>query len=323
MNPFPRSRSLPKLLVLLMLVSAGAFLFWPGSSQPAGELVVTEGMGASQVASVLHQKGLLRSPLIFKVWVRLRGAGSRIRVGRYQFNQNRSAYWIVDDLINGRTQKTKVIIPEGFASWQIAERLEENQICPASAFKNVVAAKQLEGFLYPATYDFDIGLSAPSVADQMVARFNQGWTEEFNRRAAEIGFSKKEVVTLASIVEREARDRSESPLIAAVYTNRLKKRMRLEADPTVQFALGYWKSRLTYRDYRTVQSPYNTYINGGLPPGPICSPGIDAIRAALWPAVSDALYFVATEDGRHSFSTNYRDHTNKVNKRNRLKRSRR
>jgi UPF0755 protein len=134
--------------------------------------------------------------------------------------------------------------------------------------------------------------------------------------------TKKEVVTLASILQREVRVPEEWGLVSAVYHNRLAKHMRLEADPTVQYALGFWKPRLTYDDYRNTHSPYNTYLVMGLPPGPICSPGLDAIKAALWPADSKALFFLAAEGGHHTFSETYRDHTNKVNKRNRKKRAR-
>lgn len=278
---------------------------------------MSEGMGAGQMAQQLKEKGAIRTTLPFKGWVMLRGAGTRLRVGRYRFTDGRSAYWIVDDLVKGRTLKIKTIIPEGFASWQIAERLEVDQICAAQPFIALVKTKELEGFLFPATYEFDVGMSPEQVASLMTARFEQSWTPEMEQRTQELKLTKKQVVTLASIIEREARVRDELTLISAVYSNRLKKRMRLEADPTVQYAQGFWKGRLTYHDYRNTKSPYNTYLVGGLPPGPICSPGEDAIRAALWPAVSDALFFVAMEDGRHDFSTNYRDHTNKVNKRNR------
>ncbi len=136
------------------------------------------------------------------------------------------------------------------------------------------------------------------------------------QRAKALGWSKKNVVTMASIIEREARDRNELPMISAVYHNRLKKHMRLEADPTVQYALGYWKKRLLFSDINRTQSPYNTYLYAGLPPGPICNPGKDAIRAALWPTESDALYFVAKDDGRHDFSTTFKEHSAKVKMRN-------
>lgn len=254
------------------------------------------------------------------MWMKLRGAEQKIHVGLYRFPMGRSAFWIVDDLINGRTQKMKLVIPEGFASWQIAERLGELKVCDPAKFKQLVAEKKLEGFLFPATYEMDIGLTAETVAKQLVNKFESQWTPEMDARAQQMGFSKRDIVVLASIIEREVRVREELPLVSAVYHNRLRKKMKLDADPTVQYAIGYWKSRLTYNDYRNVKSPYNTYLVAGLPPGPICSPGADAVQAALWPAQSDALFLVAQEDGRHSFSATYRDHTNKVNRRNRGKR---
>jgi len=159
------------------------------------------------------------------------------------------------------------------------------------------------------------------VLKQMVEEFNRRWTPEFDARARELGLNKRQVVSLASILEREIRVRDELPLISSVYHNRLRKGMKLDADPTVQYAMGYWKKRLTNEDYRRTLSPYNTYLNPGLPPGPICSPGLDAIQAALYPAATESLYFVAQEDGRHSFSSSYREHVNKVKVRDRRNQS--
>jgi len=242
-------------------------------------------------------------------------------VGRYRFSEGRSAFWMLDDLIQARTLKSKLIIPEGFASWQIADRLDDAEICSGEDFKALVVKNQLEGYLFPATYEMDFGLSAETVVRLLVNKFESEWTSEMESRAKVIGFSKKETVTFASIIEREVRVREELPTVSSVYHNRLRRGMKLEADPTVQFAMGYWKSRLLNRDYRETKSPYNTYLVKGLPPGPISNPGKDALHAALWPAETNYLYFVAQDEGRHNFSTNYREHTNKVNARNRKKRS--
>lgn len=284
------------------------------------EISVIEGQTAHDVDRALRESGVIRSRMPFFLWLKLRRAGLKIQVGRYRFSKGRSAYWIVDDLVQGRSEKAHLIIPEGFASWQIAERLESLKVCDKNAFEAVVSSENLEGFLFPATYDIPCGLAPATVARKLVAEFDVRWTPEIEVRAKEMGFSKRQVVTLASIIEREVRKRDELPLVSAVYNNRLKKKMRLEADPTVQFALGFWKSRLTYDDYRLTKSPYNTYLNSGLPPGPICSPGWDAVKAALWPANSTALFFLATDDGYHTFSETYHEHMNKVNKRNRTKR---
>jgi UPF0755 protein len=226
----------------------------------------------------------------------------------------------VDDLIQGRTLKSKLIIPEGFASWQIADRLDQGEICEGEEFKNYVAQNKLEGYLFPATYEIDFGVSAESVARQLFNQFESEWTPEMSARAKEIGFSKSDTVIFASIIEREVKARDEFPLVSSVYHNRLERGMKLEADPTVQYALGYWKGRLLNRDYRETKSPYNTYLVKGLPPGPICNPGKEALHAALWPATTEFLYFVAQEDGHHDFSKTFREHQNKVNARNRRNR---
>lgn len=308
--------------VVVVLVTILLFLvFWPGSGRKWEEISINEGQNAGDAVRLLLEKGLIRSPYPFLIWIRIRGGAQKIQVGRYRFSQGRSAFWIVDDVIEGRVEKVRVVIPEGYASWQIAERLESQKICDGAAFKALVSSENLEGFLFPATYELANGLSPATAARKMTAEFDLRWTPEIDARAQELGLSKKQVVTLASIIEREVRMRDELPLVSAVYHNRLKKNMTLDADPTVQYALGFWKSRLTYADYRKVTSPYNTYLNFGLPPGPICSPGWDALKAALWPAASHALYFLATDDGHHVFSETYREHVNKINKRNREKRT--
>jgi UPF0755 protein len=308
------------VLFLLAIVAGTTVALWPGRG-PQIRIDVPEGTNPHRVADDLVAHGALRSPLPFLVWVKLRRAEQRIHIGRYQIAAGRSAFWIVDDMIAGRTQKIRVLIPEGWASWQMAERLGAEGVCDPAAFLAVVKQKKLEGFLFPATYDFEAAQLPGTVAARLKEKFDETWSSEMDVRAQEIGFTKLETVTLASIIEREVRAHEEATMVSAVYHNRLKKGMRLEADPTVQFAKGEWVSRLTYADYRNTDSPYNTYRVKGLPPGPICSPGIDSIRAALWPAQATALFFVAAEDGlHHSFSDTYRDHTNKVNQRNRLRR---
>jgi UPF0755 protein len=310
-----------KLLVLVILVAAlVAYLFWPGTGAPE-RFQVAEGSNAHRIADDLVSQGILRSRWPFLAWVRARHADQKIHVGRYGFARGRAAYWLVDDIIAGRTQKIRVVIPEGFSSWQIADRLGAAGVCDPKGFLDIVRAQKLEGFLFPATYDFEAGLMPATVVQRMKTKFDEVWTSSFAARAREAGFTKEQIVTLASIVEREVHVLEEGPTVAAVYLNRLKQGMRLEADPTVQYAKGEWVSRLTYADYRNTRSPYNTYQVHGLPPGPICSPGVNSLRSALWPSNSKALYFVAMGEGRHSFSETYREHTNKVNRRNRERRA--
>ncbi len=308
-----------KKLFFFLLLSGGVALlaFWPGRSAEKVTLSVTTGMNARDIARQLVEERVLLSRYPFLVWVRVRLASASLHVGRYQFKRDRAAFWIVDDLIRGRTETVHLTVPEGFASWQIGERLEQVGIGTKEQFLQVVKADGLEGFLFPATYDLSAALTSKEAARVMSEEFDRRWTSDFEARAQAIHMGKRDVVTLASIIEREIRVRDELPQVAAVYHNRLKIRMKLDADPTVQYAFGYWKTNLTYDDYHNTKSPYNTYLRPGLPPGPISNPGLDAIRAALWPAESNALYFVAQEDGRHTFSVSYREHTNKVNKRNR------
>lgn len=304
-------------LLLFVMGACSAWMFWPGFRHETVTVDVFNGTTAHQVGEELKAKGALHSKYPFLFWAKIRRGDTRIKIGRYQFPAGRSAYWIVDDLVKGRTQKITVVIPEGFASWQIAERLEQNQICPAGDFLKIVRERQLEGFLFPATYQMDLGHSAQTVVDMLTAELDRHWLDAWTKRAADWDWTRKETLTFASILEREVKQREELPLVSALYHNRLKKNMPLEADPTVQYALGYWKSPLLYRDYRETKSSYNTYLNRGLPPGPICNPGEAAIRAALWPGQTDALYMVAAENGFHDFSRTYRDHVNKVNRRNR------
>jgi UPF0755 protein len=311
-----------KFWVLLIGGVIAVMTFWPGAGQTFVEMDVKEGERARDVMVALQQLHLIGNAYPFRFWTRVRRAGPRIHTGKYRFSKGRSSFWIVDDLIQGRTEKVKVVIPEGFASWQIAERLMEAGVCDAQSFRNYVVKEKLEGYLFPATYQLAYGLSPAVIARTFKTAFDEHWTPQFEARAKQVGLTQHQVVTLASIIEREVRKRDELPLVSAVYNNRLKRNMRLEADPTVQYALGYWKTRLTYDDYRNTVSPYNTYLNNGLPPGPICSPGADAIRAALWPADSNALFLLAKDDGHHTFSSTYRDHAKKVNSRNKASRVR-
>ncbi|MBV9079579.1 MAG: endolytic transglycosylase MltG, partial [Elusimicrobia bacterium] len=220
-----RPQTLILLVVGVLAVAACAAIFWPGTGAVT-TLVVPEGAGARRLARDFRSAGVLSSEKPFLFWTKVRGAGGKIHVGRYSFKSGRSAFWIVSDLIGGRTEKIKVVIPEGWASWQIADRLQSEGVCDGTAFLDIVKAQKLEGYLFPATYELDAGLSAASVAKRMRDKFDQVWTPELAARAQQIGMTKEQVVTLASIVEREVRVREEGPMISAVYHNRLNKGMR-------------------------------------------------------------------------------------------------
>jgi len=304
------------MIVGAVAMAMGGVVFWPGTGGNFVEVDIAKGATARQAALTLKDAALLTTPYSFIFWTRVRLAGAGLRVGRYKFSSGRSAFWIVDDLLHGRTEKSKVIVPEGFATWQIAERLSETKLCEKDAFLAAARADNAEGFLFPATYNIDYGHTPEDILRIMRTRFDKEWTPGLEDRAKSWGWTKEKAVTFASILERELRFRDELPMISALYHNRLQKFMPLQADPTVQYALGYWKTRLSYDDYHKTKSPYNTYLHLGLPPGPICSPGLESLKAALWPANSDVLYMLAQPDGHHTFSASYRDHTNKVNRRN-------
>ena len=306
-------RKFASLGLLLGTLSVAGGLAWLLFYSPAGETVRVEipsGASASGTASLLRREGVIRSVRLFKVCAKLTHLDRSLKPGRYAFRRGMPVVKVLRLLHEGATERIKVVVPEGFMARQIADRLEALGVAPSAGFMAYVQRNNLEGYLFPETYLFDQGLTPERVAHHMHMEFRRLVEPEF-RAAGQTRFTLRQVVTLASIVQREARLSSEMPMIAAVYQNRLRKRIRLEADPTVQYALGrttgQWKKGLTYADLR-FQSPYNTYANFGLPPGPICSPGLDAVRAVLHPAETEAIYFVADNTGGHAFTSTLDEH---------------
>ncbi len=309
------------------------------------------GTTGRDVAGILRSEGHLRSLRLFKIFLKFFSPPGGVKAGVYRLKPDDTAWRIFKTLTDGRTLNIEVTIPEGFARWQIARRLSEAGVCDEDDFLVVTSSKPfhfvLEGLLFPDTYRFAGAMHAETVMMAMTSQFFLAWDEEF-RRAEESGRVKSEdtalhafspnqffrirgegfvlndgrhwsghqIVTLASLIEREARKPEERPLISAVFHNRLKRGMRLECDPTVQYALGYWKNPLWKKDL-ALDHPYNTYRRFGLPPGPICNPGREAIAAALSPSPVDYLYFVADETGGHRFSSTYEDHRRAVRLRQR------
>jgi UPF0755 protein len=223
----------------------------------------------------------------------------------------------LDVLVNGREATDLLSLPEGLMLSEVAEQLQLQLGIDPDSFSAAVRdsalladvgapAETLEGYLYPSTYYVLARATARDIAAQMVAEFQAQWRPEWDTQLIELGMTKHEIVILASIIEGEVRDRSESRLVSSVYHNRLRRGMRLQADPTVIYALGE-RRRLFERDY-SVRSPYNTYRIAGLPPGPINQPSATSIAAALSPAETDYLYFVADSNGRHIFTRTYQEH---------------
>jgi UPF0755 protein len=237
----------------------------------------------------------------FRVFLKVGGLDRRLKPGFYNLRRHEWPFTLARKLALGETDDLKIVVPEGWRATQIAERLGADGVADAREFAALAAARYLEGRLFPATYRFPPGYGAERVAARMSAEFDRQIAAAYAAARPAPSLSLDQALTLASIVEREAMLAEERPTIAAVYLNRLKRRMPLQADPTVQYVLGYWKKGLTRDDLKT-PSPYNTYLHMGLPPGPICSPGLDSFSAVLKPTQTAALYFVADMTGGHVFS---------------------
>ena len=299
-------RRLAAKFAVIAAVAAIAGLWWLRQGDVV-DVTIPSGLSATQTGALLEQHGVVRFKMLFRLAAGLSGVDKKLKPGTYRLRRNMPLSSVLRELKAG-SAGVKVAVPEGFSAAQIAQRLEAARVCSAADFRQFAASRKLEGYLFPTTYYFEPGLGAEKAAQRMREEFKRKIEPEYlalqGRRTA---FTLHQMVTLASIVEREAVLGDERPLIAAVYLNRLGKRMRLEADPTTQYALGYWKKRLNSADLRH-SSPYNTYVHYGLPPGPICSPGLESFRSALNPAKTDALYFVADTTGGHIFSRTHDEH---------------
>jgi UPF0755 protein len=311
---------------LLAAIVLGPTLSGCGKGEGSGEPIrftVPRGSGISTIADTLEARGVVRSATVFRAYARTRGE-SAIHPGIYEMRAGAAFDHILDRLRRGDVVRVRVVVPEGWDLRGIAPRLgtavgmEPDSVLsrlmdPGAAERFGVPGPTLEGYLYPATYVLPLGSTLEQVVREMTGRYRSAWTERMRQRADSLGMSEREVVTLASIVEKEARIWEERPLIAGVYHNRLRRGMRLEADPTVQYAVGEHQRRLLRRHIEeTAADPYNTYRHAGLPPGPIASPSTGALEAALHPAEHDFLFFVARTDGSHVFSRTYAEHLREV-----------
>ncbi|MGE5178951.1 MAG: endolytic transglycosylase MltG [Bacteroidota bacterium] len=304
-----------------ILVLSG-ILFFPSSvtrRYETREVLIPKGAKIEQIATILHAQGLIGNPKLFVLAARVLGYDRELKAGRFTIPIGSSIYRILGQLAHGMAKQDMVTIPEGYRADQVAAVLYERAKIDPMAFMALVgdsafahslgvSSSRLEGYLYPDTYPFYPLLTPEDCARVMVERALRVFGEEMALPGAKEGLSLHQLVTLASIVEAEAQVPSERPRIAAVFYNRLRQGMMLQSDPTVLYALGLWKQRTFYRDL-DVKSPYNTYRNRGLPPGPICSPGRAAVHAVLFPSPdSTELYFVARGDGTHIFSRSWEDH---------------
>lgn len=320
------------LAILGAFAGGGAFciyhVFKPmGGGNPV-RMDIPKGATAALVGEKLEQAGAIRSALLFRIAARLTGSGQDIKPGEYMIDPNSNVMQIMDQLKTGKGKLRLVTIPEGLTITQMAKLLEKDGVTAAQDFISAARDKSyeidsrnktnLEGYLLPDTYDIPASYDAKDIVKTMVTAFNDNVVPLYHKKkdALPVELSLNQAITLASLVEREAQVPGERPLIASVYYNRLKRGMFLECDATVQYALGTNKPVLKYSDLR-VDSPYNTYLHKGLPPGPIANPGIESIKAVLDPVPSDVLYYVRNDvknDGSHVFSRTFREHQAAIRK---------
>jgi len=275
-------------------------------------------MTPDEIASLLKDRNIIANRQFFIVGAKLLGVSRKLQAGKYSFSGNMSNYSVLEKLFEGDIITTKVTIPEGLTAARIAAILKTSIGVDSSRFVHlvnnpelcdslVIKANTLEGYLYPNTYRLYEDISAEKVISYLVQHFKKEFNDSLIYKAQKMNMTVHEIVTLASIVQGEAMLEKEQPIIAALYLNRLAKGMRLQADPTIQYIIDDGPRRLLERDLE-IDSPYNTYLYRGLPPGPVNNPGISSILSVLYPAEVNYLYMVANGDGTHTFSESLNDH---------------
>lgn len=315
-----RARIAAAIATLVLLAAAWFIVGLPANLRRGKEVRIFIRKGASfrEAADSLAASGVVRSSRMFGYYARARGTDRSLRWGTYVLRDAMSWEQVLESLRLGRGVVHAVTIPEGWTIAQItpvlAEALELTPDSIAAAVRDTallhrldIPTPTLEGYLFPDTYTFPDRSSARDAIHTMVDRFEHEWKPQWDSLLPAMKLRRHDIVTLASIVEAEVRRREEGPVVAAVYLNRLKAKMALQADPTVTYALGKRPGRVLFSDLR-VKSPYNTYINFGLPPGPIGSPGASSLEAALKPAKVPYRFFVAAPDGHHEFRRTYDEH---------------
>ena len=322
-----------KILILgLLLMTGCAAVLWIGLDhyahsplkQKTEETVFTiqKGQSLGRTAQTLFESGLIKQPTLFLLIAQLHKSDKQIRAGEYLLSPHMSPIEILSTFTSGRMYLHKITIPEGYTMAQIASVVAQSGLGSKAAFLKAakdpkllqsmeIPAGSFEGYLFPDTYHFPKGVMEKEIIKTMVERLRSLITPEWEARARSLKMSLHQVLTLASIIEKETGAAHERPLISSVFHNRLQKKMRLEADPTVIYGILDFSGDITRKDLEAM-TPYNTYQIKGLPPGPIANPGKASIEAALFPEQTDYLYFVAKNDKTHEFSTNFKNHATAV-----------
>ncbi|MDO9515317.1 MAG: endolytic transglycosylase MltG [Syntrophales bacterium] len=311
-----------------MVVSLLCLIFFNYASSPIDfvyrevTVEIPRGISFDKTANILEEAGLLRHKKGFYLLAFVTGASKHIQAGEYDLRSSMSPMTVLERLVKGKVKEYPVFIPEGFTLLRIATRLENQGLADRDLFISLASDSRLlsslgiegesaEGYLFPDTHTLNKSMGEEVIIRFMVRQFRKVMTPGMLERADELGLTEDEVVTLASIIEKEGGPKEEKLLVSAVFHNRLKKGMRLQSDPTVIYDIEDFDGNLRKTDLQR-KTPYNTYRIQGLPPGPICNPGREAIEAALYPAPVNFLYFVSKNNGSHHFSSNLMDHNRAV-----------
>ena len=326
--PLFRDRTLFIGLSVFLLISLAWFLFVPPSGTGLSKTIFfKKGTPLKKVSTILEEEGIIRSNHLFVALTTLLGKKMQIKAGEYELNTAMRPLQVLDALVKGQAKDHLVTLPEGYTLAQIAQLLEDLNIVEKAAFLQKATSAtfiasfdlgpgvrpSLEGYLFPNTYHFYKEMDPEEVIRRLVQQFKKVFTPELASQAAQRGMSEREVVTLASIIEKETSLPDEKPLVSAVFHNRLRLKMPLQSDPTVIYGVKDFSGNLK-REHLTKPSPYNTYLLMGLPAGPICNPGRNSLLAALSPAAIPYLYFVSKNDGSHHFSITLEEHNRAVMK---------
>ena len=311
-------------IVLVIAVGAAMYIVGMGKALDSEHtqtvsVTIPSGSGTGQIGQTLEEKGIIVSANKFKLWSRIKGYDSKYKAGTYSLSPSMDLETIADIIVGGKVNTVNFTIPEGYTIYQTARAIADKGLGDYNTLVSLIETadfdydflngaqdnkNRLEGYLFPNTYTIDEGMSEEQIIRVMLSQFEKQPYKTYGDARSK--YSLNDIITIASIIERECKVDEERPLVASVIYNRLAKGMPLQMCSTVQYVLGKQKEVLTYADTK-IESPYNTYINAGLPPGPICSPGLAAVQAALNPADTDYLYFVLSEklDGTSNFSSDY------------------
>lgn len=291
-------------------------------------ILVKSGMTSDQIAQMLYKQGVIESAGMFQLVAKWKSLGNSLQAGEYSVVKGTPVTQIVDMLARGQTNYQQLTIPEGYTVNQIAKLIGDKQLGNPEKFRELARRQAgydymtgtapavmyaTEGYLFPDTYQIAKGATEEQLLNMLLQQFNEKLTPQMREKAKAMGLSVRELIILASLVEKEAQLEADRPIIAGVFLNRLKQDMPLQSCATIQYILGYPKPELTVEDTQ-IPSPFNTYQHKGLPPGPIANPGLASINAVLQAAPTDYLYFVADKNGAHHFSRTYEEHLQEIEK---------